>query len=48
MRILENEDIKNHVNYRIGGTADYLIVVEDEKKLLMLLIWEKRAGVFLF
>jgi len=34
MIILKDEEIKSHVNYRIGGKADHLVIVENEKELI--------------
>lgn len=44
MIILKNEDIRNHVNYRIGGKADYLIIVEDEKEIVDAVGLSKKNG----
>lgn len=46
MKILKNEDIKRHVNYRIGGKADHLIIVEDEKEIIDAVNLGKKSGRF--
>ncbi|MEK7462982.1 MAG: UDP-N-acetylmuramate dehydrogenase [Patescibacteria group bacterium] len=46
MRILKNEDIKNYVNYKIGGKTDCLIIVEDEKEIVDAVGLGKKSGRF--
>ena len=45
MRILENHNMKNHSNMRVGGVAKRFIVVEDKAELKE--IFEKYENIFL-
>ena len=46
LKVLKNEYLKNHTNYKIGGKADCLIIVEDEKEILEAVDLAKKYAKF--
>ena len=44
-KILKNEPMKKHTSFKVGGNADYFVIIENEKELKEILKFTKQNNI---